>query len=1075
MGTSHKKATASDDHDEFDHDVFISYRHSQTLDEVRDLAEYLIIGNNGLKVFWDEGGRSHLHGAVSEETVARMRRSRVVIVVMSGEGVTSDTSDPSGQEVEVKALIKDKQITKNNKNKRSTFIPVFILREDEDSPGNWATADEIMELCPLAERLSKNRQYFQYNAGETDEWPVKFHSDMRRGCESFFEENSVPTIVERDTMKLAAQNEAKSSPKNKKKSKADQAISDTSNIAILPWEQNYITDNLLTWQRGLTSSRTADDYDAGSILGYRLSTFVEPFANLLGQSRNRTDPREARPVFDWLLNNDNDFIFVTGPAGIGKSTLLCQSAAAFSSTLSDRLRSDVVGLTKNSEWLTDRAQETSDIALGRVPIVVDARDLSDIIGPSSTQKAVDKMLDWLAGPEVLNTSQGGQALYARFLERPYVLIIDGLNGASSAERGQTIVAAAQVLRTRIDHNGGNLKIITSGRMNERYDDGNIRRLELFAFSPEQIDLFTQRFVVTSLSSNRDRLQRRIVSQFDRTDNMIELFGTPLFLSAACQLISDGGALKRHRSKVEFCEAMINHLVRPRRSLDPLEEGVGTGGPIPYEARLKFLESLSFDSIKMDAPANQKTFERSILVALGEEFPEDHFLRNKAISPKEILEELIVNTEILTMTASSRRPRFTHNLFREYLAARHLASKIVDSPDTILSFIEVDRSDRWEPVIGLIPDIIDTILKRPDAGYRLIEPLLSKVEEELESQSISSAKQYAALLFGALGADGADSESFDPADIEELVIRTGDVLRSLSPHFDLLDRLDHHSELARFYASAEHADDAYPALISHLSKSTDDDLNARDVEDMPDSGPLGRVISVSPMPVLVAHYRAFLEDVSRDTQQWSKYWTATGGEASKAIDEVHTPAKSALLSPSARWGAQLQLPSAPVTFVTFYEAVAFCNWLTDQARENGTLGPQDFYRLPTLDEWQAIAGYGTDSTPTYSWGNEWDTSKSLIFPEEESRSLSAAWPATFFPGCTALNLYSFGTNITNWLTEVEWGWPAKPKGRGSHVIGGSWLDISKPDFEIADSLSIRKQNFKKRWTRTGFRTVIARAT
>jgi formylglycine-generating enzyme required for sulfatase activity len=56
---------------------------------------------------------------------------------------------------------------------------------------------------------------------------------------------------------------------------------------------------------------------------------------------------------------------------------------------------------------------------------------------------------------------------------------------------------------------------------------------------------------------------------------------------------------------------------------------------------------------------------------------------------------------------------------------------------------------------------------------------------------------------------------------------------------------------------------------------------------------------------------------------------------------------------------------PVVGITWYQATAFCKWLTKKERAEGRIQPDSVYRLPTNDEWIAGAGPGT-----YPWGNAW---------------------------------------------------------------------------------------------------------
>jgi formylglycine-generating enzyme required for sulfatase activity len=60
------------------------------------------------------------------------------------------------------------------------------------------------------------------------------------------------------------------------------------------------------------------------------------------------------------------------------------------------------------------------------------------------------------------------------------------------------------------------------------------------------------------------------------------------------------------------------------------------------------------------------------------------------------------------------------------------------------------------------------------------------------------------------------------------------------------------------------------------------------------------------------------------------------------------------------------PTSPVVGVSWYEAVAFCNWLS-ASKKDGLV-----YRLPTEEEWQAAAA-GKEKRE-YPWGDKIDPHK-----------------------------------------------------------------------------------------------------
>jgi formylglycine-generating enzyme required for sulfatase activity len=130
---------------------------------------------------------------------------------------------------------------------------------------------------------------------------------------------------------------------------------------------------------------------------------------------------------------------------------------------------------------------------------------------------------------------------------------------------------------------------------------------------------------------------------------------------------------------------------------------------------------------------------------------------------------------------------------------------------------------------------------------------------------------------------------------------------------------------------------------------------------------GKGYSIAKYPLTNAQYAPFVEAGGYDQRQW---WTDAGWEAKTngiAFDwnaggavATNTPWTTPRFWDDSQWnGAEY-----PVVGVSWYEALAFCRWLSDVTGENIT--------LPTEEQWQ-YAAQGDDGR-LYPWGNEWDCTR-----------------------------------------------------------------------------------------------------
>lgn len=107
-------------------------------------------------------------------------------------------------------------------------------------------------------------------------------------------------------------------------------------------------------------------------------------------------------------------------------------------------------------------------------------------------------------------------------------------------------------------------------------------------------------------------------------------------------------------------------------------------------------------------------------------------------------------------------------------------------------------------------------------------------------------------------------------------------------------------------------------------------------------------AIAHYPVTNAQYRFFVEAGGYENPD---FWTKEGWQQR---------GKEKWTQPRYWDDSFTAIDNKPVVGVSWYEAVAYCNWLSAKTRRS--------YRLPTEAEWERAARH-TDGR-TYPWGNKW---------------------------------------------------------------------------------------------------------
>ena len=170
------------------------------------------------------------------------------------------------------------------------------------------------------------------------------------------------------------------------------------------------------------------------------------------------------------------------------------------------------------------------------------------------------------------------------------------------------------------------------------------------------------------------------------------------------------------------------------------------------------------------------------------------------------------------------------------------------------------------------------------------------------------------------------------------------------------------------------------------------------------------------PVTNAQYRRFVDDGGyTDTHQ--DCWTKTGWEW-RASDNLQQPLY---------WNDMDEnIDNHPVNGVSWYEAVAYCNWLTKT-----NLGRK--FHLPTEAEWECAARH-TDARE-YPWVGEFDSEKANTSESGISRTTAVG---LFSKGASVCGALDMAGNVWEWCRSLGYG-EYKYKSSGPEEDGSDNLE------------------------------------
>ncbi|NWG21249.1 MAG: SUMF1/EgtB/PvdO family nonheme iron enzyme [Chloroflexi bacterium] len=691
-----------------------------------------------------------------------------------------------------------------------------------------------------------------------------------------------------------------------------------------------------------------------------------------------------------------------------------------------------------------------------------------------------------------------EAVYAELTAGRVLLLLDGLDEVAGGGSRQKVVRAVQ----QFAHEHSACRIVVSCRVRAYEGDENAEwRLPgwptatLADWTIAQMRSFVDAWYGAAgarmASAERDRRRRGLRQALDSRADLHRLGVRPLLLTITALVHLNDGELPEDRAGLY---SRCVDILLARWESGRVESGYASafGTLMDYiglaEADVKSLRPLlqraAFQAHETGSPGQAGSLSRAVLRDLVAEELEHLKHPNPFSGATRFLDYADQRAGILQARDAGDAYVFPHQTFQEYLAGLHL----VNGVDFIAQIMARRTDDRWRvPIMLGIGHLVgEGALAMP---FQLLRDLIDtdgQDEQRRQRDLVLAAEIAADVGWPRLERGGAGMKQLrrDLAQrlarvVEGMVlpaaerVRAGKLLGDLGdPRPGVCDVPPAMVELpAREFvigSTPEEADAARKAFEQYWLSQGNEEV-AKYVRTWPRDEINDQPMRIAPFAlarylVTNAQYQLFMQNGGYDPS--APWWDDAARDWLARYDAV-TPG---LLEWQRRehkdqpefWdderfgGAR---PNHPVVGISWYEATAFCRWLTRYLNDGFE------YCLPSEAEWE-YAARGT-TRRTYAWGNE--------EPDGERANFNRIYNGTTAVGClprgaTPEGVYDMTGNIWGWTRSTYRPYPydptdgredgAEPARKRFTFRGGGWYDQSihlrasvrnsdSPDFHIND--------------------------
>ena len=767
-----------------------------------------------------------------------------------------------------------------------------------------------------------------------------------------------------------------------------------------------------------------------------------------GKARHRADrpgamEQETRilSALEAISRRGERCVVLTGDPGCGKSTFANRLAYCLAMSRLDPFRA--------GDWLERLAPWPFDF---KVPVTITllnfaARGLPD---PHAVGRAVH--LTRFIRAELARSELSGFAgeLIAMLRDPGGLLLLDGLDEVPEPGRQRVqIRQAVEDFAAAFPH----CRIVVTCR-DYAYDDPKapwilrgFRRHRLADFDEEKIHYFIDRWIAASApieNWDEEKVKAKAGQFKDEVQpprSAAQLAPRPILLQLMATLFAKGGALPGDRAKLyaDSVELLLDHWQKAKvvyRDGQPIVEGGILNAldaereqleqalyNVAYQAHLRQAQSED-RSLQQAADIRERDLKADLEAVLGRDAgPVVDYIQKRAG---------------LLLGRGGERYAFPHRTFQEYLTACHLTG-LGDFHERMAGHVYAD-AEWWREVF-----LLAALQSKKYAAVSLINFLCPEDFDPAKAASLPGSRWRVAALAAeaavevdlpeqARRAEEEQGSSFYPRVRRTLASWLAGLLETRGLPFSARERANAGRHLAalgdsRFRADAWHLPDEpllgfvqVPAGAFLMGSDKERDRDAYDYE-LPQHTVELPTYYMARYPVTVAQFRAFVE---------------ASGYKPQDMDSLRGQ------------------PNHPTVLVTWYDAMEYCHWLTEQLRDwEGTPEPLAtllgagwdgslpwVVRLPTEAEWEKAAR-GTDGR-LFPWGGEPDPGRA----NHADTGLGSTSAVGCFPGgASPYGCLDMAGNVWEWSHSLHKAYPYRrddgredPGAEGPRVLrGGSFSD------------------------------------